>query len=195
MRNSPLLLRRLSLAGCTSSGSLSSSTPTRVAAATPKQNAATHRSGEAARRHVGDAQRRGRGGGHQHFHRLLRGLGRARDHVRCTDHEMTNVYHMDGPTLVMTHYCAAGNQPRLRAASGTSGTIDFKTDSVTNWTAAARNTWANSCSPSGTTTTSPSPGLPSPTASDSPPSSCSSDARVSRAADPTPPAAIPHQPV
>src|SRR2546421_11290186 len=30
-------------------------------------------------------------------------------------HEMTNVYHMDGPTMVMTHYCAMGNQPRLRA--------------------------------------------------------------------------------
>lgn len=31
-------------------------------------------------------------------------------------HEMTNVYHMDGPTCVVTHYCAAGNQPRMRAA-------------------------------------------------------------------------------
>jgi hypothetical protein len=28
---------------------------------------------------------------------------------------MTSVYHLDGNTLRMTHYCAAGNQPRLKA--------------------------------------------------------------------------------
>ena len=28
---------------------------------------------------------------------------------------MTSVYHLDGPTLRMTHYCGVGNQPRLRA--------------------------------------------------------------------------------
>lgn len=28
---------------------------------------------------------------------------------------MTSVYHMDGPTLRMTHFCGTGNQPRLRA--------------------------------------------------------------------------------
>lgn len=32
-----------------------------------------------------------------------------------TEHEMTNAYHMDGKDLVFTHYCAAGNQPRLKA--------------------------------------------------------------------------------
>ena len=52
-----------------------------------------------------------------------------------TQHEMTNMYHMDGPTLVMTHYCAAGNQPRMRAVAGEPGTLDFKFDSVTNLTA------------------------------------------------------------
>ncbi len=30
---------------------------------------------------------------------------------------MTSVYHLDGNSLRMTHYCAAGNQPRLKAAS------------------------------------------------------------------------------
>src|SRR5205807_1359748 len=49
-----------------------------------------------------------------------------------TEHEMTNVYHMDGPTLVMTHYCAMGNQPRLRAVAGDPNVIDLKFDSVTN---------------------------------------------------------------
>jgi hypothetical protein len=30
-----------------------------------------------------------------------------------TEHEMISMYHLDGDKLVMTHYCAAGNQPRL----------------------------------------------------------------------------------
>lgn len=32
-----------------------------------------------------------------------------------TPHEMITVYHMDGSDLVMTHYCAAGNQPHCKA--------------------------------------------------------------------------------
>lgn len=31
-----------------------------------------------------------------------------------TDHEMMSVYFLDGGTLRMTHYCAVGNQPRMR---------------------------------------------------------------------------------
>ena len=38
-----------------------------------------------------------------------------------TDHEMVNVFHMEGPDLVVTHYCAAGNQPRMRYAAEKSG--------------------------------------------------------------------------
>ncbi len=51
-------------------------------------------------------------------------------------HEMTNLYHMDGRDLVLTHYCAAGNQPRMVArevretAEGTVYEFDF--DSVSN---------------------------------------------------------------
>jgi hypothetical protein len=30
-------------------------------------------------------------------------------------HEMVSVYHCDGPDLIMTHYCALGNQPRMKA--------------------------------------------------------------------------------
>ena len=30
--------------------------------------------------------------------------------------EMVTVYHPDGDGLMMTHYCSAGNQPRMRAA-------------------------------------------------------------------------------
>ncbi len=51
-------------------------------------------------------------------------------------HEMTNLYHMDGTSLVLTHYCAAGNQPRMVASSvreTDSGTVfHFDIDSVSN---------------------------------------------------------------
>jgi hypothetical protein len=51
-------------------------------------------------------------------------------------HEMTNLYHMDGTDVVCTHYCAAGNQPRM-VASGLTHTpegpaMEFKFDSVSN---------------------------------------------------------------
>jgi hypothetical protein len=36
-----------------------------------------------------------------------------------SDHEMVTMYHLDGADLVLTHYCALGNQPRLRAEPGT----------------------------------------------------------------------------
>ena len=53
------------------------------------------------------------------------------------DHEMTNMYHLDGRSLVMTHYCAIGNQPRMRAhAGGDPSKLVFKFDGVTNKTSA-----------------------------------------------------------
>jgi hypothetical protein len=48
-------------------------------------------------------------------------------------HEMTNMYHMDGNSLVMTHYCAMGNQPRMRATQAVGNSIPFTFDSVTNY--------------------------------------------------------------
>lgn len=51
-----------------------------------------------------------------------------------SQHEMTNLYHLDGDSLVMTHYCAIGNQPRMRAhAASGSDALDFRFDSVTNY--------------------------------------------------------------
>ena len=45
---------------------------------------------------------------------------------------MTTVYHLDGPDLRATHFCAARNQPRLKASSVTSDTVDFDYVDATN---------------------------------------------------------------
>lgn len=49
-----------------------------------------------------------------------------------TSHEMTNMYTMDGPSLVVTHYCAMGNQPKMRCTAATANTIPFEFDTVSN---------------------------------------------------------------
>lgn len=43
-----------------------------------------------------------------------------------TEHEMTNMYTLDGNALVMTHYCAGGNQPQMRATAIEDGRIVFE---------------------------------------------------------------------
>jgi len=47
---------------------------------------------------------------------------------------MTSVYHLDGADLRMTHYCAAKNQPRLRASriDNARGVLDFSFVDATN---------------------------------------------------------------
>jgi hypothetical protein len=51
-----------------------------------------------------------------------------------SDHEMINMYHLDGDDLVMTHYCAGGNQPtmRLDRAGGTLDQLPFEFTGGTN---------------------------------------------------------------
>ena len=49
-----------------------------------------------------------------------------------TAHEMVSVYHRDGNDLVMTHYCAAQNQPRMRTKSVTGNVIAMEFDGGTN---------------------------------------------------------------
>ena len=43
-----------------------------------------------------------------------------------TDHEMLSIYLLDGGELRMTHYCAAGNQPRLRLDRKVSTPADLR---------------------------------------------------------------------
>jgi len=42
-----------------------------------------------------------------------------------TPHEMITVIHPDGPDLVLTHYCAAGNQPQMVAMPTAGNEIPF----------------------------------------------------------------------
>jgi hypothetical protein len=46
-----------------------------------------------------------------------------------TPHEMVTVFTVDKGDLVLTHYCAEGNQPRMKALKGgDASAIDFKFD-------------------------------------------------------------------
>ncbi|CAN5440231.1 hypothetical protein BH09PLA1_BH09PLA1_35950 [soil metagenome] len=47
-------------------------------------------------------------------------------------HEMVNAYHMDGDTLMMTHYCAQGVQPRMKLVSHENGVLKFEFVDCTN---------------------------------------------------------------
>lgn len=39
---------------------------------------------------------------------------------------MVTVYHPDGDSVMMTHYCAVGNQPRMRAQASGNGPLVFQ---------------------------------------------------------------------
>lgn len=49
-----------------------------------------------------------------------------------TEHEMITVYHMNGKELMCTHYCAAGNQPRLVATKIAQDSVAFEMKDITN---------------------------------------------------------------
>lgn len=51
-----------------------------------------------------------------------------------TEYEMINMYHLDGDDLVLTHYCAGGNQPHMRMvpAESTADLLVFDFDGGTN---------------------------------------------------------------
>ncbi len=47
-------------------------------------------------------------------------------------YEMTNMYTLDGNSLHMTHYCAAGNQPHMRATAMADGRLAFVSEGVSD---------------------------------------------------------------
>jgi len=53
-----------------------------------------------------------------------------------TTHEMVSMFHRDGAGLMMTHYCAVGNQPRMLAVSDekavAAGRLEFEFVDGTN---------------------------------------------------------------
>lgn len=54
-----------------------------------------------------------------------------------TDHEMINMYHMAGDDLVLTHYCAGGNQPTMKLVKADGDTLVFDFTGGTNLDSAA----------------------------------------------------------
>lgn len=51
----------------------------------------------------------------------------------ATDHEMVSVYHLEGEELIATHYCAMGNQPRMRFDQGSQTELSFGFAGGTNF--------------------------------------------------------------
>jgi hypothetical protein len=49
-----------------------------------------------------------------------------------TDHEMVSMYHLDGKDLVVSHYCAMGNQPRMKLTSASLAQLVFDFAGGTN---------------------------------------------------------------
>ncbi len=45
---------------------------------------------------------------------------------------MVTMFHMDGDRLIMTHYCGAGNQPRLKVVSADAKSVSFEFFDGTN---------------------------------------------------------------
>lgn len=52
-------------------------------------------------------------------------------------HEMRTVYVRDGADVVLTHYCASGNHPRMRAKAIDGDKVAFAFDGATNFDPAA----------------------------------------------------------
>ncbi len=66
------------------------------------------------------------------YHTIANGSAVVETVFAGTPHEMISVIFMDEDQLLMTHYCAARNQPHLVAREITDGSVHFVTDHVTN---------------------------------------------------------------
>lgn len=45
---------------------------------------------------------------------------------------MVTMYHLDGQNLLMTHYCAVNNQPRMQSVSSEDDMVKFELKDITN---------------------------------------------------------------
>ncbi len=55
------------------------------------------------------------------------------EHLTMAEHpDMVTLFHMDGESLILTHYCAMGNQPRMRATTVKPGEVRFDFVRATN---------------------------------------------------------------
>jgi hypothetical protein len=53
--------------------------------------------------------------------------------MESMDHDgMVTIYHLNGDTLMLTHYCSAGNQPRMHLVSSTPESLIFDMFDATN---------------------------------------------------------------
>ena len=66
------------------------------------------------------------------YHTIANGSAVVETAFAGTPYEMITVIFMDSDRLLMTHYCAAQNQPHLIAREITDGSVRFITDHVTN---------------------------------------------------------------
>jgi hypothetical protein len=68
------------------------------------------------------------------FHLTGKGSAMASEYVEPDQNEeMISMFHVDGHRLLMTHYCSAGNQPRMSATASPNGkTIAFDFVDATN---------------------------------------------------------------
>lgn len=49
-----------------------------------------------------------------------------------TPYEMVTVYHLEGDSLVLTHFCTSANQPRMRSKGLQGNTLSFEFDGGAN---------------------------------------------------------------
>jgi len=68
-----------------------------------------------------------RGMAHSRFELIAGGSVLLEHFTETGGQEMLTAYHLDGSRLVLTHYCLAGNEPRMVAEKfdGASGELDF----------------------------------------------------------------------
>jgi hypothetical protein len=65
--------------------------------------------------------------------RMTAGGSALMSEIHGEGHEnMISMFHMDGDRLIMTHYCGAGNQPRMKVISADAKSVSFEFFDGTN---------------------------------------------------------------